>query len=139
MRNVSILPVAGGALWCCVAIVVNWVQQTGLDSIVRTLEIVESGIEWQSSAHPQEHAGAQTIARCPEIVFTVASILQVLCHRLYLLFRFERRQLQAQRPTVLVGEEIVELRRVGVHSADEILYAVQLNRCNSLPYHRCEK
>lgn len=75
---------------------------------VRVLEVIEGGVERQARAHPQEHAGAETITGGPEVVATVTSILQVLGHGLDLLFRLEGGQLQAQRSAVLVGEEVVE-------------------------------
>lgn len=50
---------------------IDGIEQTGRDGIVRALEIVEGGVERQSGAHPKEHAGAKTIARCPEVVFAV--------------------------------------------------------------------
>lgn len=125
-------PVACCTLWCCVAVVINWIQLANFNGIIWALEVIEGRIEWQTSAHPQEHAGAQSIARCPEIVFAVASILQILCHRLYFFFCFEWCQLQAQRSTILIGKEIVELWWIWIHSANEILDTVQLNRCNAL-------
>lgn len=118
------VPVAGGALRRGVAVVVDGVEEAGFDAVIRVLEVVEGRVERQTGAHPQEHAGAQPIAGRPEVVFAVAGVLQVLAHRFDLLLRLERRELQAQRAAVLVSQEVVQLRRVRVHSAHEILNAV---------------
>lgn len=126
------IPVASRPLRRCVAVVIDWVQQTGRHGVVRILEIVERRVERQPGAHPQEHAGAQPIARRPEIVLAVAGVLQVLAHRFHLLFRFERGQLQTERTAVLVRQEVVELRRVRIHAADKVLDAVQLDGGDAL-------
>lgn len=98
------------------------------------LEVVEGGVEGQAGAHPQEHAGAEAVARGPEVVAAVAGVLQVLSHRLDLLFRLEGGQLQTQRPAVLVGEEVVELGRVRVHPAHEVLDAIELDGGDALAW-----
>lgn len=51
---------------------IDRIQQTRRNSVVRVLEVVEGCVERQTGAHPEEHSGSQTITRCPEIVFTVA-------------------------------------------------------------------
>lgn len=64
----------------------------------------------------------------------LTGILQVLAHRLDLLLGLERGQLQAERTAVLVGQEVVELRRVRIHAADKVLHAIQLNGGDTLTY-----
>lgn len=134
-----VLPVASRALWCCVAVMIDRIQETRLNSIVWTFEIVECGVERQTGAHPEEHSGAQPIAWCPEIVFTVTGILQILAHRLNFFFRFKRCQLKAQRSTILVCQEVIQLGWVWVHSTDKVLNTVQLNRGYSLPWNEINR
>lgn len=57
----------------------------------------------------------------------LTGIRQVLCHGFDLLLGLERGQLQSERAAVLVGEEVVQLRRVGIHPAHEVLDAIQLD------------
>ena len=123
------LPVASGALGRGVAVVV---QRVHADGFRRLLEVVKRGVERQSGAHPEEHASAEPVARRPEVVLAVAGVLQVLGHRFHLLLGFERGELQPERPAVLVGEEVVQLGRVRVHPADEVLHTVQLDRGDTL-------
>lgn len=99
---------------------------------IGALKVLEGGVEGEAGAHPQEHASAETVARGPEVVAAVAGVLQVLGHGLNLLFRLETGQLQAQRSAVLVGEEVVQLGGVGVHSADKVLDAIELDGCDAL-------
>lgn len=124
MRRLEHLPVACGTLWCSVAVVIDRIEEAGFDCVIGVLEVVEGRVERQPGAHPQKHAGAQAIAGCPEFVFAIAGILQILAHRFDLFLCLERRKLQAQRTAVLIREEIVELRRIRIHSADKILNAV---------------
>lgn len=128
------LPVTSRSLGSSVGVVVHDVQVLGHGVHVGALKVVEGGVEGQASAHPEEHACAQTVARGPEVVATVSGILQVLGHRLNLLFGLEGGQLQTQRPTILVGEEVVELGRVRVHPADEVLDTVQLDGGDALTW-----
>lgn len=118
---------------------IHGVEGVGHWAGVRVLEVIEGGVERQASAHPQEHASAQTIAGGPEVVATVPGILQVLGHGLDLLFRLEGGQLQAQRSAILIGEEVVELGRVRIHSADKVLDAIQLNGCDTLTWRKTYK
>uniref|UniRef100_A0A182Q2V1 Uncharacterized protein n=1 Tax=Anopheles farauti TaxID=69004 RepID=A0A182Q2V1_9DIPT len=124
-------PVTGGALRRGVAVVVERIHA---DRFRRLLEVVERGVERQTGAHPQEHAGTEPVAGRPEVVLAVAGVLQVLGHRFHLLLRLERGELQAERAAVLVGEEVVQLRRVRVHPADEVLHTVQLDGGDPLSY-----
>lgn len=102
-------------------------------SVARSLQhVVEGDIERQSRAHPQKHVGAQFVAGGPEVIFRITGVFQILRHRVGLLLRFEGRQLKTQRAAILIRQEIVEFRTVGIHSRDEILYAIQLNRRDSL-------
>lgn len=122
------LPVTGSSLRG--SVVLGDVQVLG--HLVRALKVLEGGVERQSSAHPEEHSGAQTVARRPEVVATVASVLQVLGHALGLLLGLERGQLQTQRAAILVSEEVVQLRGIRVHSADKVLDTIELDGCDSL-------
>lgn len=102
-------------------------------SVARSLQhVIESDVERQSRAHPQKHVGAQFVAGGPKVVFRITGIFQILRHRIGLLLRFEGRQLKTQRTAILIRQEIIEFRTVGIHPRDEILYAIQLNRCDSL-------
>lgn len=35
-------------------------------------EVIEGGVEWQTGAHPEEHARAQSVAGRPKVVLAVA-------------------------------------------------------------------
>lgn len=128
------LPVTGRSLGSSVGVVVHDVQVLSHGVHVGALKVIESGVEGQAGAHPEEHAGAQTVTRGPEVVTTVSGILQILGHRLNLFFGLEGGQLQTQRPTILVGEEVVELGRVRVHPANEVLDTVQLDGGDALTW-----
>lgn len=102
-------------------------------SVARSLQhVVEGDVERQSRAHPQKHVGAQFVAGGPKVIFRITGVFQILRHRVGLLLRFEGRQLETQRAAILIRQEVVEFRTVGIHSRDEILYAIQLDRCDSL-------
>lgn len=108
--------------------------QVGHRVHVRVLEVVEGGVEGQASAHPEEHSSAEAVSGSPEVVATVAGVLQVLGHGLDLLLRLERGQLESQGAAVLVREEVVELGGIGIHAAHEVLNAVQLDGCDALTW-----
>ena len=127
------LPVTGRSLGSRVRVVLRDVEALG-HGVRRVLKVLERRVEGQTGAHPEEHAGAQAVARGPEVVAAVAGVLQVLGHGLDLLLGLERGQLEAQRAAVLVGEEVVELRRIGIHPADKVLDAIELDGCDALSW-----
>jgi hypothetical protein len=59
-------------------------------------------------------------------------IKEVLRHGVCFLFGLERSQLKPNRTAVLVGQEVVEFRGVGVHAADEVLDSIELDSCDAL-------
>lgn len=128
-----ILPVAGDTLRWCVAVVINRIEKTALGRL-GVIEVIKCCIKWQTGAHPQEHARSEAIARRPEIVFAVASVGQILAHRFHLFFRLKWCQLQAKRSAILIGQEVVKLRWVWIHSAHKVLDAIELDCGNSLTF-----
>lgn len=133
------VPVACCSLWRCVAIVINGIEQASLYGIGSVLKEVKCGIERQTSAHPKEHAGAQSIARCPEIIIAIACIFQIGGHWLSLFLCFEWGQLQTQRAAILIGQKVIQFRWIGIHAANEILYAIQMYGGNTLTCNRKAK
>lgn len=92
--------ISGRSLWRCVAVAVE-----GIDDAVglgRIDEGMVGRVERLSGAHPQEHLGAQAIARGPEVVVVELGVGEVADHWVILLLRVERGELEAERAAVLV-------------------------------------
>ena len=58
------------------------------------------------------------------VVAVQTGISQILCNRVGLFLSFERGKLEPQGSAVLIGQVVVQFGRIGVHSADEVLYPI---------------
>lgn len=122
--------VAGRSLRRSVAVAVERVDDAV--GLRRVDESVVGRVEGLPGAHPEEHLGAEAVARRPEVVVVELGVGEVAHHRVVLLLRVERGELEAERAAVLVGEVVVELGRVRIHARHVVLDAVQLDRHDAL-------
>lgn len=71
-----------------------------------------------------------------ENVRILTCVSQEIRYGISFLQRFERSQLQSDRPTVFVGQKVIQFSRVRVHPADIVLSAIQLYRRDPLTWKR---